>query len=252
LHDANPIMDRPNSLPTHRSDTAGAADLERFLLYGDSEIRQLLRAIAEHSDLVTLYFGGGSEFLLTTVLAVGEEWVLLDCGSREELNQRAVNSSRLTFSTARDKIKVQWNSTRLWRVTHEGRPALCIALPRALLRLQRREYYRLASPMANPLKCRFPAAAPGVKRFEFSVADISLGGVALCGPIEEAGLEVGRRIDDCEIALPEIGTLVAGIAVANLYEVTMRNGTVTKRSGCRFVDLSGKMSVLLQRYIHRL
>lgn len=244
-------MDKANPDFMQRNDTAGAADLERFLLYADGEIRQLLHSIAEHGELVTLYFGGGSDFLLTSVLAVGEEWVLLDYGSREDLNQRAINSPKLAFSTSRDKIKVQWSSTRLWRVTHEGQPAFCIALPRSLLRLQRREYYRLAAPIANPLKCRLPAA-PGAKSFEFSVADISLGGVALHGPIEDAKLEVGTRFDKCEIPLPEIGTLAATIVVANIYEVTMRNGAISKRCGCRFVDLHGKMSVLLQRYIHRL
>jgi c-di-GMP-binding flagellar brake protein YcgR len=234
------------------SQGAGAADLEQFLLHGKGEIRQLLADIAEHGDLVTLYFGGSNDFLLTSVIAVGTEWVILDYGSREEVNRRLLASTRLVFATSRDKIKVQWNSTRIWRVTHVGRPAFCIALPESLLRLQRREYYRLPTPAAKPLSCRVPAHNGHAKYFDFSIADISLGGIALGGPVRDAGLEIGTSFEDCQIELPEIGTLVASITVANIYQLALRNGATTTRCGCRFVDLRGKMLIQLQRYINHL
>jgi flagellar brake protein len=246
-------MDNTSSnSPALRTHGGGVTDLEQFLLYGKDEIRQILRAIAEHGELVTLYFGGANDFLLTSVIAVGAESAILDYGSREEVNRRLLNSNRLVFATTRDKIKVQWNSTRIWRVTHDGKPAFSIALPSSLLRLQRREYYRLTAPIAKPLRCQVPAGEPLAKKFEFSVVDLSLGGVALNGPVKEAKFEVGNSYKDCEIHLPETGALVATIVVANLYEVTLRNGNTAIRSGCRFVDLRGKMMMLLQRYINRL
>jgi c-di-GMP-binding flagellar brake protein YcgR len=239
-----------NSPAPLRTETSSALDLDRFMLNGANEIRQLLRAIAEHGELVTLYFGSNNDFLLTSVLAASGEAVILDYGSNEDMNRRVLTSTRLIFITTRDKIKVQWNSSRVWRVMHEGRPAFCIALPANMLRLQRREYYRLAAPIAKPLVCNVTVEG-NAKKLAFSITDISIGGLAMHGPVKQAEFEIGKTYKDCEIALPGIGTLVASIAIANIFEVTMRNGNVTTRSGCRFVDLRGKMLMLLQRYINQ-
>jgi flagellar brake protein len=250
-------------LPSTRFELSGAADLDRYMLYSANEIRQILSAVAEHGELVTLYFDGSNDFILTSVLAVGEQAVVLDYGSREDLNRRVLTSAKLVFITSRDKIKVQWISARANRIMHEGKPAFVIAMPRSLLRLQRREYYRLAAPVAKPLRCIVPieeeipateekAAEVKIRKMEFSVADISLGGVAVHGPLQQAAFEIGKNYGNCEIALPALGNLVATLGVANIFEVTARNGTRSHRAGCRFVGMQGKMLMLLQRYINQI
>jgi c-di-GMP-binding flagellar brake protein YcgR len=245
-------MDDTQAAPSPlRAESGSALDLDRYMLNGENEIRQLLRELAEHSELVTLYFGSANDFLLTSVLAVSGEAVILDYGSNENMNKRMLTSGRLIFITSREKIKVQWNASRIWRVNYENRPAFCIAVPESMLRLQRREYYRLAAPIAKPLVCNIPVDEEGKQKFAFTVSDISIGGIAVHGPVKQAQFEIGKAYRNCEISLPGLGTLVADITIANVFDVTLRNGSTTTRAGCRFGELRGKNMMLLQRYINQ-
>jgi c-di-GMP-binding flagellar brake protein YcgR len=245
-------MDEPQANPPQmRAESVSALDLDRYMLTGESEIRQLLRELAEHSELVTLYFGSANDFLLTSVLAVSGEAVILDYGSNEHMNQRVLASSRLIFITSREKIKVQWNASRIWRVNYENRQAFCVIVPESILRLQRREYYRLAAPIAKPLVCNVPVDDEGKQKLAFTVSDISIGGIAMHGPVKQAQFEIGKTYRNCEVLLPGLGTLATDITIANIFDVTMRNGSTTTRAGCRFGELRGKNMMLLQRYINQ-
>jgi flagellar brake protein len=229
-------------------------DIERYMLYSPAEIRRLLRDIGENTELVTVSFDSSHDFVLTSVLIVTEDSVVLDAGTREDLNRRLAASTRLMFVTSRDRIKVQWKAQRIENVLYKGKPAFRIAVPASVLRLQRREYYRLSAPVAKPLACLVPVVSPAgaLKKFEFTVADISVGGLAMHGPTQQAGLEIGKRYENCEIPLPELGKLVTTLAVANIFEVTMKNGHTALRAGCQFVGMQGKTLAMLQRYINKI
>ena len=44
----------------------------------------------------------------------------------------------------------------------------------------------------------------------------------------------------------------ATLRIQNTFEVTLKNGHKSKRSGCQFVDLQPAMQSLIQRYILKL
>jgi c-di-GMP-binding flagellar brake protein YcgR len=248
-------MDTAGTRPQNetRLELPGNLDLDRFMLYSAAEIRQLLRDIGENTELVTISFDTSHDFVLTSVVGVTETAVIIDAGTREDLNRRLLASSRLLCVTSRDRIKVQWKAERAEKVMYNGRLAFRMALPNSVLRLQRREYYRLAAPVAKPLACLLQPGATGApKKLEFTVADISVGGLAMHGPSQQAGLEIGKRYEGCEIPLPELGMLVTTLAVANIFEVTLKNGNTTLRSGCQFVGMQGKTLAMLQKYINRI
>ena len=237
--------------PSQRFELAGAADLDRYMLYAPVEILHLLRAIAHKSTLLTMYFDASNQFILTTVLAADESMTILDYGARDDLNRRVLTSAKLVCITTHDKIKVQWISGRAEQVSYGGRPAFRIATPRGLLRLQRREYYRLTAPITKPLVCRLRVVHGEAERIlSLSVTDISLGGVAVTGSLEGAAFVIGATHPDCELELPGIGTVKTALAVCNLFEVTSRAGARTTRCGLRFVDLPPSTMSALQRYIN--
>jgi len=129
------------------------------------------------------------------------------------------------------------------------------ALPETLLRLQRREYFRLSTPIASPIKCTIP-----MKRADGSalvadapLLDISGGGVGLMVSPEQAGLyETEMTFSDCRISLPDEGVLVTTLRVRNAFDVTARNGAHYVRVGCEFIELQGARLSLIQRYITRI
>ena len=232
-----------------------ADDYDQYLLHSKKEILFILRALRDANSMITVYFNQGNDFLLTTLLSVSEDTdsVLFDPGSSSEMNRKALESDKLIFIATHEKVKIQFTVKRLTNTDYQNRPAFRSALPDTLLRLQRREYYRLSAPVAKPLKCAMSVTmADGTQTsLETNVLDISGGGLAVMVPPEGVEFETDHLFENCKIDLPEVGTVVATLRVRNTFEFTLRNGTRVKRSGCQFINLPGHMLILVQRYIIR-
>jgi flagellar brake protein len=225
----------------------------RFLVHNKLEIVRILRGLAQRNEMVSAFFNGGKDLLLTTVLAADSEKneVLLDCGSNETLNKRIVEADKIIFVTSLDNVKVQFVSHRTDSARFDGREAFRIALPEQVLRLQRREYYRLTTPISSPLKCQVPLPNGGT--VEVPLSDIGAGGIGvIIGTPPGATLESGEVFPGCRINLPGVGVLEATIRIQSTFEVTLKNGSKILRSGCQFVDLRPAMQSLIQRYIIKL
>jgi c-di-GMP-binding flagellar brake protein YcgR len=231
-------------------------DYSKFLLYSKSEIVFVLRSLIQKGAMVSVYFDQGKSFMLTALLALGADNTdfILDLGSDQEMNSRALAADKLIFTTAIDKVKIQFSLNKLSTTTYEGRPAFRGALPETLLRLQRREYFRLSTPIASPIKCVIPMTRADGSAIvvETPLLDISGGGVGLMVPPEQSGLyETETVFSNCKISLPEEGLLVTTLRVRNAFDVTTKNGSHHVRVGCEFVDLQGSRLTLIQRYITR-
>ena len=174
----------------------------------------------------------------------------LDVGPSKEDNEQILRSNDIVLVSMHNHAKVQLTSPQIFMASYAGNPAFYIQLPERMLRLQRRDYFRLPIPPSAALKCIIPVAADEpVKPHEVTIMDISVGGVALVCKEQSIALEAGQTYPNCRINLPGIGTLIATVQVKNLFEVAAKNGVITKHAGCEFIGLNGQMSMLLQRYI---
>lgn len=222
----------------------------RYLVHSRQEIAQVLRAVGRQTEMVTAYFNRGNEFFLTSIVEADPNTgrLIVDCGTDEAVNGRAVAGGRVMFVTSQDRVKVQFSVARLERVQYQGKPAFRAPFPTELLKLQRREYYRLAMPVGSPVMCVIPIASG---KLELTVADISVGGAALSGfPLSET-LEIGQQFSNARIVLPEEGTIVSALEVRNIQELTLRTGAQVRRAGCRFIDIPAAHQAIIQRYIIR-
>jgi flagellar brake protein len=231
-------------------------DYSKFLLYSKSEIVFVLRGLIQKGAMITVYFDHGKSFLLTSLLALSPDNndLIVDIGSDEEMNRKALLADKLIFITMIDKVKVQFSLGKLTSAQHEGRQAFRGALPETLLRLQRREYFRLSTPIAHPVMCVIPLkrADGSTLVVDVPLLDLSGGGVGLMASSEQAALfETDMIFPDCKIALPDEGLLVATLAVRNTYEITTKNGSHHVRVGCEFIDLPSSRLTMIQRYITR-
>lgn len=224
----------------------------KYLVDSRAEIVQILRAISRQNEMVTAYFNQGNEFLLTSIIEADATTakLIVDCGADEASNRRALAMNKIVFVTNLDRVKVQFTTKALTQINHEGRPAFRTALPTTLLKLQRREYYRLAAPMRSPPICTIPDLN-GAK-LEVAVADISVGGVGISGLPAEAPLEKGQLLKQCRIVLPEEGTVVPTLEVRSMQQTTLRSGEIVLRAGCRFIDIPAAHQAMIQRYIIRI
>ena len=231
-----------------------ADDYSQYLLHSKSEILAVLRSLIQKGAMVTAYFDRGNSFMLTSLLALGADnrSIVFDLGSNEDMNRKALLANKFIFTTLIDKVKVQFSLEKLAPTQHEGRAAFLGAVPETLLRLQRREYFRLATPIANPIKLSAAHRRADGSSISLNVPllDISGGGVGLMVTAEQAiHFNRGDTLVDSKMMLPDQGLLVATLGVRNMFDVTTRTGTHFVRVGCEFVNLSSARLSMVQRYI---
>jgi c-di-GMP-binding flagellar brake protein YcgR len=224
-------------------------DENDYLISNPKEIVSILHTIAQRKSRVALYYNEGISMVLTLILAADENGVWIDAASNPLDNRLIERSNRVIFVSTHNQAKVQFIANDVMLGTYEDAPAFSLALPRKLLRLQRRDYFRLVTAETGALNCIIRPVTKQSAQQEVTVMDISIGGVALV--CEQSGVELqpGMVYEHCQIELPGLGTVEAAIEVKNAFEITDRSGKVKRRAGCVFVKPDGKTTMLLQRYV---
>ena len=247
----NPIIHQHmNQAPLPLPEPEGL-DHEDFRIHDRFEIIGVLREIIERRSLVTLDFGG--DFIITSLLALNTEngELHFDPAQDEAANARIRAAGRLLFVALVENIKTQFETGPAVSATFEGRPALRTRMPASVLRLQRRNHFRVKAPRAEPLVCTIPMPDGALARFV--VSDLSVSGIAmLAGPDLEA-FQSGAIFNNCRIDVPEEGVITTSIEIRNLVPTRDAGAEGERiRFGCRFLNLAGTVESRLQRYINQL
>lgn len=226
-------------------------EYHQYLLRTPEEVLMVLRDMRDAEAQITVFFNGGRDMMLTRPVACGDGHLILDATPDEALNRRATQAAEQHCVTFPSRIRVQFVLHGLTPVVHAGAPALRAALPKEILRLQRREFYRLVTSGTRPLKCLIPVPRPdgGVHLHIANLFDISGGGMGIAAPDEHFAFAVDMQFPNCRIDLPEVGVVSCTLRICSLFETTLKSGLRIRRAGCEFVDLPGQMGNLIQRYI---
>jgi flagellar brake protein len=237
-------------------DAAHANDDEQFIVQNQKQIIQILNDLAKHHEMLKVSFG--EDTCLTSVISVDahNHAVYLDIGIDETFNKRLLASHHVVFAKE-DGVRIKWTSAQLTLATLKDGKAIKIALPQKLMRLQRREFFRLATPIVNPVPCIIPipnAENPDEDRIlELTLVDVSLGGVGViaANPLDEV-LVIGANFDKCRINFPEVGETNLTLQVRNITPVTMKDGASKYRVGLQFISPSRGNEGLINKYTYNL
>ncbi|WP_341675074.1 flagellar brake protein [Niveibacterium sp. SC-1] len=231
-------------------------DLARFVVRGPKEIRFLMRQLSERTSLVSAYPADAGHFALLSILDVPEspdEHLILDVSQDEAQNTALLRSERIICVSQLDRVRIQFELPGIQAGRHLDKPALISRMPAAVLRLQRREFYRLQTPVTDPVRCVVPIGEAGKSQpLDTRVLDISGGGVAVCLPDTGHGFHVDREFTGCQLFLQDTQALVIRLRVRNLFKVTLPGGNEILRAGCEFVGLTPAQENHIQRYILRI
>jgi c-di-GMP-binding flagellar brake protein YcgR len=231
----------------------GSADLQRYEVRSRVEILALLRALIERRAPATVHFDHGEDFIVSTLLAVNPDFeeLVLDPSGDEAANRRLLRSQRMTVVSRLDRVRIQFVVQGAQLTAWNKLPALRVRIPRSVLRLQRRDSYRIAPPIANPLSCGIPDPAVEGRRHALRILDISCGGVALLVGEEPLPLEPGMVLGGCVLSLPGIGEVSFAAEVRNVSRPGDGDAQAM-RCGLRFIGMAQRTVTLIQRYILKL
>ena len=233
----------------------GTENQSPFQIESRREIIALIRGFKEKNQLISMMINGGSEVFITSVLDINDSdnLLIIDSAPNQAANQRILEASSVFFDGLLDRISIQFSSSRLQRITFEDRPALQMPIPIHLIRLQRRENYRINTPVSNPIRCVIPIETEGVLNINaFSLVDISCGGIAILDDKRLLEITTGITYQNCQLDLPEIGVINVALEIRSSQDLMLLNGKTSRRIGCAFLNLSSRTLATIQRYIMKL
>ncbi|MDZ4201017.1 MAG: flagellar regulator YcgR PilZN domain-containing protein [Gallionella sp.] len=225
------------------------------------QIESILLRVAQSGTDCALYYDASHNFIMTTILDVDEDGLWIEPGNSATTNALITSSRSLTLVSQEGNVKIQFTVDKASPVSYDGAPALFLFLPKALLRIQRREFFRLLLPPTERLQCNLGIRPSHdgeplemrhmtVIDFELPAADISGGGIGLLQMEDESGLHIGQTYPDCRIELSDEGAITANLIVRNIVILGHdRVGQTIFRVGCEFKNLDAEAANKLHKFI---
>ena len=231
--------------------TYSEEELERCTLRNPREVIFQLRGMIKRGDRVTVLFQEGRQSFLTVLIDLSENKGLLyiDIGGSNEMNQAFLKSEQSTFTTFVDGVRIQFTARKGSEVTLDGEKTFAVPIPSSMLRLQRREYFRLQLPSTKPYVCRIRRGSPQEKALPLH--DISVGGLGILSttPLDYTQLE---KLDNCWLDLRESGMIRCGLEVRYINAMESRTGKPLWHMGCKFINQPPSDETLIQRFMARI
>ncbi|UOA09565.1 flagellar brake protein [Methylobacter sp. S3L5C] len=236
-------------------------DEQQYVIRNVKAIIQILTGLLNDNTMLNVSFNNANnvnDVCSTTVISLDEKnlSVHLDIGCDEAFNNRLIASQHVRF-IKEDGIEIRWVSTKLSMTNLAGSNAIKIDLPKSMVRLQRREFYRIDTPIETPVLCHIPILdetnAEMSKILELPLVDISVGGVGMIAadPLDLA-ISIGTVFTGCKMDCPEIGMASLALQVQRIQPMPVKDGSTKYRIGFQYIAPSHGNERLIQLYTYQL
>jgi flagellar brake protein len=228
-----------------------AEEQARFARLTPNEISIVLRMLVQRGDMLTVAGAKGQIVSQLLEADVREKRIVFDWGGVEEGNRALLLEKQLQFKAAPDGVRVEFTTDGAQAVEFEGRQAFEVPFPEKLYYFQRREYFRVPTPMLDPYTAR--GKYTDGASFRCVVQDVSLGGIALrTDAARLAEIETHTVFNGITLDLGPFGQLDVDLELISPRVIAESNGTVRYVVGFRFVELSAHAEGVLQRLITKI
>jgi c-di-GMP-binding flagellar brake protein YcgR len=227
-----------------------------FRVHSRREIVSLLNSMMERNQLLSLLIKGGAESIITSILDVdeNEDALVIDAAPSASLNNSILQSNRIGFEALYNNIRITFNVDKARECFHQDRPALKITIPASIIRLQRREYFRIATPIAKPLRVTFRVTKEDgtFTTIVTMLNNVSAGGVGITDEKKLLDTTLGRIYEDCSLEMTDNTVVTVKLQVRDCKEAKLASGKTVNRFGCEFIDLPRAVLAAIQRFITKL
>lgn len=223
-------------------------EIERCTLRSPREILFQLKSLIKRGDRISVIFQEGRQSFLTVLIDISakNDEFYFDIGGSRELNDIFLRAEQSTFTTFIEGIRIQFSVGKSREMKLGGERVFAAPLPQSLLRLQRRELFRVQLPTIKPYTCRVRRGSP--EEETLALHDISVGGIGVHS-LQTLQYEQLEILENCWLDLRDSGMLNVKLEVRYVHSVESRSGKTLWEMGCKFVDLAPSYETQIQRFM---
>lgn len=218
------------------------------------QIAPLLLELCRRQIPISLRLDNSELYSASSVLDVDlqQQRLQLDASAAQAINACLSRGIPVHVHAQLDKVDVRFILSGLDASQLDLNKTFSARFPTRLLHLQRRELYRLSTPLSRWPECEITLG--GVREFtvKLRVADIGSGGMALIHDLSAEHLGVGQSLQQCRLHLPDGPTLGIDIRICNDRTIIGADGRALRRTGIAFDNLTHSSQNHLSRYIFAL
>lgn len=224
------------------------SDYDPHTTFDTDLIDQTLASIHELSLGVRLH-ADNSELLNAHVLDINfdENWIFLSYPQAQSEQLGSLESNQLTISIIIDSNYVEMQLEDVITTSYKGIPALKAALPDHMLKIQRRNSFRIQPPPHQAPVCTIPLDQP----VELALFDISASGLSLIDQSLALSFEKDALLTGCILHLSDIDEIEIHLHIVRHHLQELATNKKVQRIGCAFVDLSRAQQQRIDFYINQ-
>lgn len=228
---------------------------EQFVKRNKLAICATLRELKKNDTTVMVHHERGQFISKILDVMADSDIFVFDLGGVEHENSRALYAGLLSFVAEPAGAKVEFQAEIGRTIDFQGLPAFTASIPEQLYLIQRRTYFRINTPLWPPLTCR--GELPDESNFQFTIKDLSLGGLSLYTDRDTSELlKPGDIIEQVEMDLDEYGFFCVDLQFISQSAVKIVDNKgeikLTQRLSFKFPALSAAQERDLQQVIFEL
>ncbi|CCE22096.1 flagellar brake protein [Methylotuvimicrobium alcaliphilum] len=217
--------------------------------------RQIINHLAlliNEKALINLNIGNNESFI-TTLIAIDTDThsLLFDLSPKEYQNRQLPNTLRTVFRTVLSGIKIKFEGKDIVKTRYQGDTVFAMPIPESMLWLQRRQFYRIKSPISKASHLKLSIADQVIP---LRLYDISIPGFSLLNDSEPLNqiLTPAQTFKNCRLTLADLGEDTVDFIVLYRIPLNPNKPDKTMKIGCRLTSISSAFESCIQRYMQQI
>lgn len=234
--------------------------LSEYLVKNPKQILLHLKTLANEKCLIAVNFGENHSFL-TVIIDINEkkQIITIDCGPKEYLNKELLSLGIVNCKAEYNGIKVFFEGRGIKKAGKLGQPALSIKIPESIYWIQRRQFYRVRSPLSKNSYCTITFLATEEdaeeeKTFNFQLYDLSATGFSMLSDTKQLAQQLtpSTEFSNCQLVLDNADQHSISFIVRSKFAINPNKPHKNQRIGCEFINTPAKSESAFFRYMQEI
>ncbi|MCK5829918.1 MAG: flagellar brake protein [Methylococcales bacterium] len=232
-------------------------NISEYKNQNQKQILSYLKLLLTEKCLISANFGANKkDTFLTAFIEVDQkqQTITIDCGPKEYLNKRLLSSPIIKFSTKYQGIKVLFEGRKVKKAGSPSQPSFTIAIPNSIYWIQRRQFYRVKSPLSKNSFCVVSLYNEKTKEetmLKLQLYDISATGFSFINESMEFNelFNPSLKFEQCKLILENEEEHPISFETIHNTFLNPNNPKVGVRIGCCFTEVASMLQSSIIRYM---